>query len=176
MHLIFWGIWGIIKGWGWIMRKLKIYLDTSAISYLRQPDTPEKTAETLEFWDILKSRNDLDVIISKIVIEEIICCRADKVEFLLEKMAEIEYTTKEETDESKLLLNEYIKYKILPVKSLDDLRHISIAVTNDCDYIVSWNFKHFVNLKTINSVNYVNTINNYHEVKIYSPFHMLGGF
>ena len=31
------------------MKKLKIYLDTSVISYLLQPDTPEKMEETRRF-------------------------------------------------------------------------------------------------------------------------------
>jgi predicted nucleic acid-binding protein len=37
------------------MRKFKVYLDTSTISYLSQDDAPEKMQETLEFWDDVKS-------------------------------------------------------------------------------------------------------------------------
>lgn len=32
------------------MKKLKIYLDTSVISYLQADDVLEKMAKTLEFW------------------------------------------------------------------------------------------------------------------------------
>jgi len=31
-------------------RKNKVYLDTSAISYLDQQDSPEKMQETVEVW------------------------------------------------------------------------------------------------------------------------------
>lgn len=32
------------------MRKLKVYLDTSVISYLKQEDAPERKKDTLELW------------------------------------------------------------------------------------------------------------------------------
>ena len=35
-------------------RKLKVYLDTSVISYLKQDDAPEKTGITLNLWKNLK--------------------------------------------------------------------------------------------------------------------------
>ena len=36
------------------MKKQKIYLDTSVISYLHQEDAPEKMRDTLKLWEILK--------------------------------------------------------------------------------------------------------------------------
>lgn len=36
------------------MNKLKIYLDTSVISYLDQQDSPEQMRETRDVWDNLK--------------------------------------------------------------------------------------------------------------------------
>ncbi|MCL1827014.1 MAG: DNA adenine methylase [Candidatus Cloacimonetes bacterium] len=37
------------------MKRLKLYLDTSVISHLIAPDTPEKMADTLALWDNIKS-------------------------------------------------------------------------------------------------------------------------
>ena len=31
-------------------RKLKVYLDTSVVSYLQQEDVPDRMAETLKLW------------------------------------------------------------------------------------------------------------------------------
>ena len=31
-------------------RKLKVYLDTSVVSYLQQEDAPDRMAETLKLW------------------------------------------------------------------------------------------------------------------------------
>jgi hypothetical protein len=63
---------------------------------------------------------------------------------------------------------------VLTAKSQDDLRHIAIATTNQCDYIASWNFKHFVNINVINRVNAVNRLNGYGDVLILPPTMLLG--
>ena len=39
------------------IRKMKVYLDTSVISYLDQQDVPEKMQDTLNVWDDIKSGN-----------------------------------------------------------------------------------------------------------------------
>ena len=44
------------------MKKLKLYLDTSVISHLDAPDTPEKMADTLALWEDLKSRSDIEIV------------------------------------------------------------------------------------------------------------------
>lgn len=36
------------------MRRQKIYLDTSVISYLYQEDAPEKMKDTLKLWEVIK--------------------------------------------------------------------------------------------------------------------------
>ncbi|OGO85052.1 MAG: hypothetical protein A2Y22_06200 [Clostridiales bacterium GWD2_32_59] len=53
--------------------------------------------------------------------------------------------------------------------------HIAYAVVNNIDYIVSWNFKHFVNIKTINMVNSINMVLGYRQVQIVPPSMLLGG-
>ncbi|GHU56503.1 hypothetical protein FACS1894132_14000 [Clostridia bacterium] len=39
------------------MRKLKVYLDTSVLSYLCQGDAIEKMQQTQELWEIFKLNN-----------------------------------------------------------------------------------------------------------------------
>jgi hypothetical protein len=65
--------------------------------------------------------------------------------------------------------------KVLSKKSEDDLAHIACSVLNDFDYIVSWNFKHLVNVKTINKVNAVNILLGLREIKIIAPPMLEGG-
>ena len=52
------------------MKKQKIYLDTSVVSYLHQEDALEKMRDTLKLWEILK-RGRYEVCISNIVMTEI---------------------------------------------------------------------------------------------------------
>lgn len=38
------------------MRRLKVYLDTSVVSYLYQEDAPEKMKDTLELWELFRNK------------------------------------------------------------------------------------------------------------------------
>lgn len=73
------------------------------------------------------------------------------------------------------LTEKYLKYGVLTKKSRDDLRHIALAVIAECDYIVSWNYKHFVNIKTITKVQAVNKLLGYDEITILPPPMLLEG-
>ncbi len=158
------------------MKKLKVYLDTSIISHLQQEDVPEKMRETQELWEQFKERQDIEVVISDLVIREISKCSEPKLSFLLGELAQLDYTLVKITEDEKGLADIYLQNGVLREKSLDDLTHIAIATLNDCRYIVSWNFKHFVNPKTIKAVNATNLSLNLPQVDIYSPSMMLGGF
>ena len=158
------------------MRKLRVYLDTSVISHLQQEDVTEKMRETLELWEQFKERQDIEVVISDLVIREISKCSEPKLSFLLGELARLDYTLVNVTEDEKGLADIYLQNGVLREKSLDDLTHIAIATLNDCRYIVSWNFKHFVNPKTIKAVNATNLSLNLSQVDIYSPSMMLGGF
>lgn len=158
------------------MRKLKVYLDTSVISHLQQEDVPEKMRETQELWKQFKERKDIEIIISDLVIREVSKCSEPKLSFLLRELAQLDYTMVHVTEDEKLLADIYLQNGILKEKSLDDLTHIAIATLNECRYIVSWNFKHFVNPKTIKAVNATNLSLNLSQVDIFPPSMMLGGF
>ena len=150
------------------MRKLKLYLDTSIISHLFADDTPEKMEDTNRFWHKLIV-GEYDVVISPAVVNEIKKCAEPKQRLMLDKLQEIKFQILVETSETKDLAIEYIKGGVLKEKSLDDCLHIAYAVINNCDAIVSWNFKHLVNFKTINKVKVVNTLHRYREIGIISP-------
>lgn len=158
------------------MIKLKIYLDTSVISYLQQEDVPEKMWETRELWEQFKNREDIEIIISDLVVREIYQCKEPKRSFLFNEISQLHYTLIKTTDDEKYLANTYIHSGVLKEKSIDDLTHIANATLSGCRYIVSWNFKHFVNPKTIKAVNLINQSLNLPTVDIFSPSMMLGGF
>jgi len=71
--------------------------------------------------------------------------------------------------EAEELAERYIKEGIIPERYRGDALHISIAVINGMDAIVSWNFQHIVKLKTRVMVNGVNRLFGYHEIEICSP-------
>lgn len=52
------------------IKKLKVYLDTSVVSYLYQEDAPEKMQDTLSLWELFKE-GVYEVFVSDIVFREI---------------------------------------------------------------------------------------------------------
>ena len=156
------------------MRKLKIYLDTSVISHLHQLDTPDKMDDTLSLWEDIKA-GEYDAVISEVTTREIMNCSEPKRSIMADYLDEGNFEEFPITQESHDLAQEIIKRGILTAKSLDDCTHIAVAILNNCDIIVSWNFKHIVNVRTINGVREIIVSNYYKPIDIYSPTMLLKG-
>ena len=150
------------------MKKLKLFLDTSIISHLFAEDAPDKMADTLKLWEEIKT-GIYDVIISDVAIQEILRCPEPKQSILFEHLAEIDYQQIEITNEINSITSQIIKLGILKEKNRDDCLHIATAVANQCDYILSWNFKHMVNVKTIKGVRAITNLCGYNNIDIIQP-------
>jgi len=150
------------------MKKLKIYLDTSIISYLDQQDAPEKMTETLKFWGKIQA-GEFEVFTSSVAIEELGRCYDEKLFRLKNYLSNINFTLLEKSDEVNELAKLYVSANVLTQKSFDDCLHIAYACVYNCDMVVSWNFKHIVNYKTISGVKSVNATAGYKEMLIYTP-------
>lgn len=136
---------------------------------------PQKKCKIhFQFWQEVK-HGLYTVVISDLTIAELTKCPDPKRTLLFQHLNNINYEDVDETPETLALAEEYLKHKVLNSKSRDDCRHIAIATIVGCKYIVSWNFKHFVNIKTINKVQAVNKILNYNEISIVPPSMMLEG-
>lgn len=150
------------------MRKLKVYLDTSVISYLSQEDAPEKMADTRQLWEMFKD-GKYDVYLSTVTLEEVADCPEPKRSELRKFLEQIKYTVLDITDEMETVANKIIDMGILTKKSYDDCQHIAAAVVTECNCIVSWNFKHIVNIKTIHGVRAITNLTGYKAIDILSP-------
>jgi predicted nucleic acid-binding protein len=150
------------------MKKLKIYLDTSVISHLDAPDVPDKEADTKRLWEDITSGR-YEVILSDVVFDEIVRCEEPKQSFMLSKIAEIDSQDVRKDDESERLSALYFEIGGLPPKSKDDAMHIAVATVHDCDVILSWNFRHMVNLRAMKAVDAVNLREGYNPIRILSP-------
>ena len=151
------------------MKKLRIYLDTSVISHLEAFDTPERMLDTQRLWSILSDDQHFEVFISSVTEQELDDCPQPKRSVLLHHLANIPFESIDETEEILGLANEYVEQGVLSKKYFNDMLHIAHAVVAGCTIIVSWNFKHFVNIRTIDRVNAVNLMNGYQQVRIVPP-------
>ena len=111
---------------------------------------------------------------------EIICVYSDLCELELENaplkvrehFLQIEKSTTEFveiTEEISQLAEQYVEEKVVGETSIDDCRHIACATINKVDFLVSWNFKHIVNVFRIRGYNAVNLKNGHIQLDIRSP-------
>jgi len=150
------------------MQKQRIYLDTSVISHLYAPDTPEKMADTLRLWNLLET-GKYDIVISEVVTLELEQCAKVKRQLLADFMQRIQYVEVESNNDSVALASKFIDFGILAEKSFDDCRHIAAALVSGCDIIVSWNFKHIVNPDTIAGTRKIAVAGGFQDIIICSP-------
>lgn len=146
------------------MKKPRLYFDTSVFGGIYDVEFQN---ETEKLFDLVRSG-------------EVICVYSDLTEYELENAPEkikkhflnLDRTTVEFleiTKEINDLAEEYIREKVVGETSLDDCRHIACATVNMVDYLVSWNFKHIVNVFRIRGYNSINIKNGYMPLDIRSP-------
>lgn len=146
------------------MKKPRLYFDTSVFGGIYDVEFQQ---ETEKLFDMVKSGR-------------IVCVFSDLTEFELENAPErvkehfigldkdtIEFV--EITEEIDTLAQEYVAEKVVGETSIDDCRHIACATINKVDYLVSWNFKHIVNVFRIRGYNSINIKNGYIQLDIRSP-------
>ena len=80
----------------------------------------------------------------------------------------------EVTSEGLELAENYIKENVVGKTSLDDCIHIATATLSKVDLLVSWNFKHIVNVYRIRGYNSVNLRLGYANIDIRSPKEIVG--
>ena len=76
-------------------------------------------------------------------------------------------------DEILTLASKYITERVVGQTSFDDCIHIAAATIHKVDILVSWNFKHIVNVYRIRGYNSINIRSNYQSLEIRSPKEIL---
>ena len=71
------------------------------------------------------------------------------------------------------LAKEYVRYGAVPESYPEDAFHIAVAVLNEMDYLLSWNFRHIVRRRTKDVVRMVNTLRKLKQIEIIAPGELL---
>ncbi len=80
----------------------------------------------------------------------------------------------EESAESLLLVRLYMSSGAIPANSEYDARHIALATVNRIHTVVSWNFRHMVNVDRRRQINAINLRENFALLDIVSPWEIVG--
>ncbi len=75
--------------------------------------------------------------------------------------------------QAEQLADIYLEERIVGFKSLIDCQHIATATVHNIEVLVSWNFKHIVNLDKIRLYNSVNLREGYRTIEIRTPREIL---
>jgi len=148
---------------------MKIYLDTSVISALFDDRNPERKALTEEFFSKIEAYSTY---ISELTIAEIEKT-PDRVLRGEMEQAVKDFPVLEINRFVEELASEYVRYEAVPESYPEDAYHIAVAVLNEMDYLLSWNFRHIVRRKTKDIVRMVNTLRNLKHVEIIAPGELL---
>ena len=146
------------------MKKLKLYLDTSVISFVYADDAPEKQSLTKEFFE--KYLSVYDVYVSSLALTEIENTQDAVLRKKLKAVVE-EYNLNildvDPKHQEKIfdIAQVYIKEKIIPQKKFDDAVHLAICVFYKFDVLLSWNFRHLANINKQIQVNAANRKHGY---------------
>lgn len=149
-----------------LKRPLKLYLDTSIPNFLFVEDADDKRKIT-EMLFRPEIRSQYEFYISAVVTGEIMRASFEKQQRILgaiDGIAALEFSKEAET-----LALAYLKALALPKSSYEDAQHVAVATINNLDAVVSWNFKHLVNLRRIKLINLVNEEMGYKHIEIISP-------
>lgn len=145
------------------MRKLKIYIDTSVIGgYFDQEFESETKALFKKVCD-----NEYELVLSDLTERELLGA-PNNVKTLIKNLG-VKFEVILTTTEVNTLAEEYLLEKVVGEASKDDCLHIALATINKIDILVSWNFKHIVNIKRIRGYNAINIKNGYSTLEIRSP-------
>lgn len=147
---------------------MKFYLDTSVFGGFFDKEFDNDTAKLFEY--IKKSKSE--IIYSNVTLKELENSPT-KVKNLIKDLEEeekISMTCIIIDDEAEKLAQTYINEGALTKKCEEDARHIAIAsVHGEVNILVSWNFKHMVNLTRMQKYNSINIRLGYKSIEIRNP-------
>lgn len=148
--------------------RLRIYTDTSVLGGCEDEEFAEHSIRLMDGF--AEGRRIL--ILSSLTIQELAGAPA-AVRGRLATVPEAYIETRQLDTEAKGLAETYLDAGVLTGAMRVDAQHIAIATVARVDVLVSWNFKHIVNLRRIQGYNSVNLRQGYPMIEIRTPREVL---
>ncbi len=142
----------------------RIYIDTSVFGGYFDIEFSEHTIPLFDMFE-----HDEFVLLFSSITQEELENAPEKVRSFVKNLSIENTEFLEITDEAVNLATEYISEKVVGQTSFADCLHIALATVNKADFLISWNFKHIVNVQRIRGYNSINIKNGYEQLEIRSP-------
>jgi hypothetical protein len=148
--------------------KPRIYTDTSVLGGCEDEEFAEHSLRLMDAF----VRGEFVLVLSSLTVQELAVAPAE-VRRRLAAVPEAHIETLQLNAEAKELGEAYLDAGVLPAKMRADAQHIAMATVGRVDVLVSWNFKHIVNLRRIHGYNSVNLRKGYPMIEIRTPREVL---
>lgn len=142
----------------------RIYIDTSVVGGFFDREFSQDTAAF--FKKVFE--NKIQIVLSDLMEAELVVA-PQRVQEFYNSLPEAQILRTKLSREAIELADNYIKSQVVGKTSKTDCRHIAIATVFRADVLVSWNFKHIVNLKRIHGYNSINLKEGFQVLEIRSP-------
>jgi len=149
------------------MRKPSIYVETSVWSQAFADDAPESRDATLEFLATAR-RGAYELFVSEVVLAEISRASDELAAQLGELVQGLGPGVLEFDEEIDALARSFLEHRALPASKVEDAQHVAVAVVNELDVLVSWNYRHLVNVRRREMFHQISVMNGY-----YKPLHVV---
>lgn len=152
------------------MKTPTLYLDTSAIGGYFDVEWMD---DTRELWK-QRAAGQWRFLASGLVAQELIGA-PDNVRRLFADTFDPAADLLLATAEAETLAQAYLAAGVVTAKFADDARHVAICTVHHADHLVSWNFRHLVNVRRAAGFNAVNLLQGYPPVSIVNPKELIYG-
>ena len=142
----------------------RIYTDTSVIGGCLDVEFEDASRQLLDMF----KTGEAILVLSDLTLLELQGAPAS-VRAVLEEVPEVHREYVELTEEAALLAQRYIDAGVIGAAKRVDAQHIAIATPSHVEVLVSWNFRHIVNLQRIRGYNAVNLRDGYPLLEIRTP-------
>lgn len=148
--------------------KPRIYVDTSVLGGCEDSEFREPSRQLLDAF----LRGRAIMVLSDLTLREL--ARApNSVRMILAAVSPENIVSLGVTAEADELAQAYLAERVVSPAMAVDALHIALATVARVDVLVSWNFRHIVNLRKIHAFNAVNLKRGYPLLEIRSPLEVL---
>ena len=147
-----------------------LYLDTSVIGGYYDAEWMQ---DTRELWR--QAKEGKWKLVTSVITERELLAAPPAVRALFDETFPSADVLLAATDEADDLAQEYLKASVVSERYADDAMHVAICTVHRISFLVSWNFRHLVNVQREAGFNAVNLLQGYPMLSIVNPKEIIYG-
>jgi predicted nucleic acid-binding protein len=149
---------------GKVAMKRRIYTDTSVFGGCFDAEFQEPSERLFK-----RFRAGAEVLVVSDLTRLELRSAPPKIQEILDSLPPRSVESVEVGEEARNLADLYVASGVVGASMLADAQHIAAATVHRADILVSWNFKHIVNLRRIHGFNSINLREEYPLLEIRTP-------